>query len=91
MLLRKTQFLIYEMKNWIVKFEIYLDDLYRKEEIQGRILETYLIDGHMTFFILGENNKFYEILGTKCTLISISENNQNTERSERILNNHSTS
>lgn len=79
------------MKNWIVKFEIYLGDLYKKTEIQGRILDNYIIDGHMKFFILGEDNKFYEILGISCTLISTSSNNQNTERSERILNNHSTS
>lgn len=79
------------MKNWIVKFEIYLGDLYKKTEIQGRILDNYIIDGHMKFFILGEDNKFYEVLGISCTLISTSSNNQNTERSERILNNHSTS
>lgn len=80
-----------KMKNWIVKFEIYLGDLYKKTEIQGRILDNYIIDGHMKFFILGEDNKFYEVLGISCTLISTSSNNQNTERSERILNNHSTS
>ena len=78
------------MKNWIVKFEIYLDDLFKKKEIQGRVLETYLTGGHIMFFILGENNMFYEILGTKCTLVSTSENNQNTERSERVSNNYST-
>lgn len=80
-----------KMKNWIVKFEIYLGDLYKKTEIQGRILDNYIIDGHMKFFILGEDNKFYEVLGISCTLISTSSNNQNTERSERVLNNHSTS
>ena len=80
-----------KMKDWIVKFEIYLGDLYKKTEIQGRILDNYIIDGHMKFFILGEDNKFYEVLGISCTLISTSSNNQNTERSERILNNHSTS
>ena len=80
-----------KMKNWIVKFEIYLGDLYRKTEIQGRILDNYIIDGHMKFFILGEDNKFYEVLGISCTLISTSSNNQNTERSERIFDNHSTS
>lgn len=79
------------MKNWIVKFEIYLGDLYKKTEIQGRILDNYIIDGHMKFFILGEDNKFYEVLGISCTLISTSSNNQNTERSERIFDNHSTS
>lgn len=79
------------MKNWIVKFEIYLGDLYKKTEIQGRILDNYIIDGHMKFFILGEDNKFYEVLGISCTLISTSSNNQNTERNERILNNHGTS
>lgn len=80
-----------KMKNWIVKFEIYLGDLYKKTEIQGRILDNYIIDGHMKFFILGEDNKFYEVLGISCTLISTSSNNQNTERSERIFDNHSTS
>lgn len=81
-----------KMKNWIVKFEIYLGDLYKKTEIQGRILDNYIIDGHMKFFILGEDNKFYEVLGISCTLISTSKgNNQNTERSERIFDNHSTS
>ena len=79
------------MKDWIVKFEIYLGDLYKKTEIQGRILDNYIIDGHMKFFILGEDNKFYEVLGISCTLISTSSNNQNTERSERIFDNHSTS
>lgn len=79
------------MKNWIVKFEIYSGDLYKKEKIQGRILDNYIIDGHMKFFILGEDNKFYEVLGISCTLISTSSNNQNTERSERIFDNHSTS
>ena len=80
-----------KMKDWIVKFEIYLGDLYKKTEIQGRILDNYIIDGHMKFFILGEDNKFYEVLGISCTLISTSSNNQNTERSERIFDNHSTS